>query len=222
MRWLFQTIAMFHRRGERFCERLFRRWDNGTMDGRWLLCMLLVLSGVLTIPSKGRAETTLQSATQGFDESDEFFESKVRPILVQSCYECHSSDAMKVQAGLYLDSREGVLQGGDSGNAIVPGKPEESLLISAIRYEGLEMPPDRKLTSREVEILTQWIRNGAPWPTTPSEPSSGLSGSKKEWSKFDWNAARQEHWAWKPIERPSLPRKAKLGLSRTYRVSIDG
>ncbi len=213
MRWLFQTMTLFHRLGERLCETLSRRWDNGTMVGRWLLCLLLGLSGELTILSKGRAEITFQSEAQGFDESGEFFESKVRPILVQNCYECHSSDAMKVQAGLYLDSREGVLQGGDSGSTIAPGKPEESLLVSAIRYEGLEMPPDRKLSSREVEILTEWIRKGAPWPTTDSEPSSGPSGSKREWSKFDWKAAQQEHWAWKPIERPSLPTESEVGAS---------
>src|SRR5215470_9157190 len=81
------------------------------------------------------------------DAGAEFFETKVRPILVQRCYECHSQTAKKKRGGLLLDSRDRLRKGGDSGPAIVPGRPEESRLIKAIRYgdEHLRMPPKGKL-----------------------------------------------------------------------------
>ncbi len=95
-------------------------------------------------------------------EQVQFFESQVRPILVEQCVNCHGDK--KTKAGLRLDSRASALTGGDSGPAIVPGKPEESPLVAAIRYEGPEMPPKGKLPQRQVEALTQWVKMGAPWP----------------------------------------------------------
>src|SRR5262245_22917500 len=70
-----------------------------------------------------------------------FFETKIRPVLVEKCYSCHSGESDELKAGLHLDSRQGVLTGGYSGPAIVPGNPADSLIIQAIRYEGYEMPP---------------------------------------------------------------------------------
>src|SRR5262245_58541731 len=79
-------------------------------------------------------------------EGIEFFESKIRPVLVAKCYECHSAKASKVRGSLYLDTRNGVLSGGDNGPAIVPGDPGKSLLIRALHHEeGLEMPPKERL-----------------------------------------------------------------------------
>src|SRR5690606_38990052 len=75
----------------------------------------------------------------------EFFETKIRPVLVEHCYECHSADAKSVRGGLLLDSREGTRAGGDSGPAVVPGEPDASLLLEALRYESFEMPPSGKL-----------------------------------------------------------------------------
>ena len=92
----------------------------------------------------------------------EFFESKVRPILVANCQKCHSTD--KHKGGLRLDSGQAILAGGDTGPAVVPGKPEASLLVEAINYSGLEMPPTGKLGNREIATLTEWVRMGAPWP----------------------------------------------------------
>src|SRR5436309_2455767 len=97
----------------------------------------------------------------------EFFEKKIRPLLTQRCFECHSPEH-KVKGGLRLDSRAGWETGGDTGPALVPGKPEESLLIKAVRYhdKSLQMPPRKALTPQEVEVLTRWVREGAFDPRT--------------------------------------------------------
>ncbi|MBU6175800.1 MAG: DUF1549 domain-containing protein, partial [Planctomycetes bacterium] len=136
-------------------------------------------------------------------EQIEFFESRIRPLLVQHCYECHSTDANKLQAGLYVDSREGLLKGGESGAAVELGKPEKSLLIAAVKYDGYEMPPSRKLEAKEIDALTKWVEMGAPWPEVTSTPGSTKMEGKQDWSQFNWDAARQSHWAWKPIECPT-------------------
>ena len=105
-------------------------------------------------------------------EADEYFTTKVEPILQERCFECHSHQAGKMKGGLTLDARSGWVSGGDSGPAIVPGKPDESLLIQAIRYqdEDHEMPPKKQLPDVEIEILVAWVGRGAPDPreTTPS------------------------------------------------------
>ena len=121
----------------------------------------------------------------------EFFEKHVRPVLVENCYKCHSATAEKVKGGLLLDSRDGLLKGGDSGPAILPGDPERSLLIKAIRYtdENLQMPPKgRKLTELQIEDLTAWVKMGAPL---------GISNFKSQISK--------PHWAFQPVREPAVP-----------------
>ena len=97
----------------------------------------------------------------------EFFEQKIRPVLVQHCYSCHSEEAQtnkKLKAKLFLDSREGLLTGGDTGPAIVKGKGSESLLIEALKYEGLEMPPAGKLPDDVIADFVKWVDMGAPDP----------------------------------------------------------
>jgi hypothetical protein len=102
------------------------------------------------------------------EDDHAFFESRIRPILVKRCYSCHSQTAKNLRAHLYLDSRDGWMRGGDSGSPIVPGKPDESLLIKAIRYDDpdLRMPPKGKLPDAERAALEQWIARGAPDPRT--------------------------------------------------------
>ena len=78
------------------------------------------------------------------DPKVEFFEAKIRPVLIEHCYSCHSTDAKNIRGGLLLDSRVATLDGGESGAAVVPGNPEESLLLSALKHESFEMPPDRE------------------------------------------------------------------------------
>ena len=101
-------------------------------------------------------------------EQEQFFEAKIRPVLVTHCGKCHASTAEKLRGGLRLDSREGLRLGGDSGPAIVPGQPDESLLIRAIRYrdEDLRMPPKAKLPDAVVADFEAWIKMGAPDPRT--------------------------------------------------------
>lgn len=133
-------------------------------------------------------------------EAIEFFELNVRPMLVEHCYECHSADASELQAGLRLDSRLAMLEGGDSGPAVVPHQPDESLLIDAVRYGSFEMPPTGKLSDEEVAHLVQWVELGSPWPA--EESASGTSPPDEQ---IDWENVRGEHWAWRPVERPSPP-----------------
>ena len=95
-------------------------------------------------------------------EAIQFFESKIRPILAASCYECHGPD--KSSGELRLDSLETMIHGGESGPAVIPGKPAESLLLNAVKYESLEMPPTGKLDDDKITLLSEWIRMGAPWP----------------------------------------------------------
>ena len=104
----------------------------------------------------------------------EFFEKRVRPVLSERCYQCHSQQAKKLQGSLLLDSPEGWLAGGDTGPALVPGDPEKSLLIEAVRYgnKDLAMPPTKKLPQAEIDLLVEWVKRGAPAPRPQaSEPS---------------------------------------------------
>ena len=107
--------------------------------------------------------------------SIEFFEAKVRPLLIAHCYECHSAEAAtaeNLQGGLRLDNRAGVHQGGDSGAIIVAGKPDESALIKSVRYadKGLQMPPKEPLSADQVAVLEKWVTMGAPDPREGSAP----------------------------------------------------
>ncbi len=128
-------------------------------------------------------------------EQLEFFEKQVRPILAERCYECHSAASRRLEAGLRLDSRQGALQGGDSGPAIVLGEPDESLLIDAVRYESFEMPPRGKLSDDQVKELVQWIASGAAWPQDVTKPEEHAAG------QFDLEERKSQHWAWRPIHR---------------------
>jgi hypothetical protein len=117
-----------------------------------------------------------------------FFETKVRPLLVERCYKCHSTHAKKLKGGLLLESRAGILKGGDSGAAVVPGQPDKSLLIKVVRYqdEALQMPPSGKLADKEIAVLEEWVRRGAPIPdpsrVAVSRKSIDLSAGRKFWS----------------------------------------
>ncbi len=127
----------------------------------------------------------------------EHFEKSVRPLLIEKCTGCHGDK--KQWAGLRLDSLRGMLKGGDSGPAIVPGKAAESLLISAVKREGLEMPPDEPLTARQIQVLEQWIRDGAVWPEAPS-------------GNNDRASQQAAHWAFQPLSHPVPPAVAGTAI----------
>ena len=135
-------------------------------------------------------------------EQLEFFESKVRPLLAENCYACHSAEIETPFAGLRLDSREAILQGGDSGPAIVPGSPAQSLVIKALRGEPVLMPPGGRLPDAATTTLAEWIRMGAPWPEehVPAETEAG---------GFDLAERKRSHWAWQPVQQASPPQVKK-------------
>jgi hypothetical protein len=150
---------------------------------------------LLTLVLPGAARAADASA-----EGVEFFEKKVRPVLARHCYSCHSARAKKLRGGLRLDNREMLLAGGDSGPALVPGRPDKSRLIEAVGYKNVElqMPPRGKLPDTVVADLTAWIQMGAPWPTQQTENT----GTNK--AAFDLAGRKREHWVWQPI-RPQSP-----------------
>lgn len=156
---------------------------------RQLCIALLCLSGWRAVVAEDLAPTP---------EQLEFFEAKVRPLLIEHCFECHSNNAKKLRGGLKLDSRAALLKGGDSGPAIVVGKPDESALIQSVRWQSFEMPPSRKLREDQIAVLSRWIQIGAPWPsdreTTETAPKV-----------YDWKLIRASHWAWQPVRRSAPP-----------------
>jgi hypothetical protein len=134
------------------------------------------------------------------DEGTDFFEKHIRPVLATRCYACHSSKVKQAQGGLYVDSKEGLLQGGSSGApAIVPGKPEESILIRAIQHahKDLKMPPGKPLPPEQVEAFVEWVKMGAPDPRTGGE-------KPLEKPAYDW-AEERKHWAYQPVRDPEPP-----------------
>jgi len=123
------------------------------------------------------------------DAKTDFFESKIRPVLATHCFECHGH---KDKGGLKLDSREAILQGGDSGPAIVLGKPQKSLLMTAVQHADseLEMPPKKKLPPEAIADLSQWIRAGAVWP----------EGKALGFATGEITDEQRKHWAYQPLK----------------------
>ena len=132
-------------------------------------------------------------------ESIEFFEKKVRPLLVNNCDNCHSANTNS-KGGLRVDDRNGLILGGNRGPAVIPGDPENSLLIQAVRHaeEDLKMPPKKRLSEEEIAVLSKWIKDGAAWP----EASIAAVASKPN-AKYD--KLRKEHWAWQPLKEGGPP-----------------
>ncbi len=133
-------------------------------------------------------------------QSLEFFESKVRPLFVAHCYECHGPEVDEPKGGLRMTGRAALLAGGDTGPAIVPGKPKKSLLIDAVNYGDLyEMPPDSKLAPEQIAILTKWVETGAAWPADETTTARATDGT------FDLEARRASHWCWQPVKPQDPP-----------------
>src|SRR5262245_39491496 len=155
----------------------------------------------------------------------DFFEAKVRPLLVNHCGNCHS-DAKK-RGGLAMTSREAILKGGDSGPALLPGSPEKSLLVTAVGYKAeVRMPPKEKLPDAAIATLTEWVRRGAPWPATPvAGGEGGLRANGTPITAVDrafWSfrhvtdpqppAVRDAAWCRKPLDRFVLAKLEAQGL----------
>jgi hypothetical protein len=147
------------------------------------------LGGIALVPVPARAAEPTPAQLQ-------FFENRIRPVLSRNCYKCHSVQAEKVKGGLLLDSREGVLKGGDTGPAIIPGDPDHSLLIKAVHYTDpdLQMPPKgNQLPDTVVADLVAWVKMGAPDPRTATVAQKAWADSSKT------------HWAWQRLTKPSIP-----------------
>jgi hypothetical protein len=166
---------------------------------------VLILAGALALGA--RAVVAAEDAS-----GLEFFEKKVRPLLAERCYECHSPDK-KVKGGLRLDLRDGWVKGGDTGPAIVPGDPEKSLLISAVRYKDrdLQMPEKRKLPDDEIHILEEWVKMGAPDPRTgaavvagAAAAGAGAEAPAKKQVGLSIEVGKK-FWSYVPVRQPEAP-----------------
>jgi len=145
----------------------------------------------------------------------EFFETKIRPVLVQHCYKCHSEDSDSVKGGLLLDSRKAIQVGGDSGPGVVPGEPDESVVLSAMRYESFEMPPKGKLSDEVLQDFATWIKQGA------ADPREG--GRLVSKTVIDFEAAGN-FWAFqKPVKSklPNVQNKAWMANPIDRYVAAD-
>jgi hypothetical protein len=162
---------------------------------------VLVLGLVTGYPPCLTAQTVEDDNTTAFTSQQiEFFENKVRPLLIDKCFDCHGPEAKPLEGGLNLSSRKGVLFGGDTGPAVVAGAPGESLLIDVINYGDVyEMPPDTKMTAEEIGILTKWVKDGAAWPETGEAEEVGREA-------FDLQSRKASHWVWKPIQKRPVPK----------------
>lgn len=163
---------------------------------------LLVFTTMIVSANPLSADSGEDSATER--SRIDFFEARIRPVLVQHCYECHAAESAIVRGGLQLDSGPAVRQGGDSGAALVPGAPEESLLISALKHESLAMPPDARLPESVIADFEQWIRDGAVDPRQESR-AARLQPVNHELA--------QRHWAFQPIGAPKPPEISESEVS---------
>jgi cytochrome c553 len=150
-------------------------------------CLMLIASCVAGFSPAGHAADDKAAIA--------FFESKIRPALVKHCYECHSEDSKKLGGKLRLDTKEMTLKGGESGSALVAGKPGESLLIHALKWEdNLEMPPEEPLPPAVIADFEKWITMGAPDPRSgPPVPVAPPVETKTT------------HWSFQPVRNPPVP-----------------
>lgn len=163
-------------------KRPSRRWLTVVKSHHWVITLMLVAPAVCSENPSA--------------DSEKYFETHVRPILIERCQECHGPDE---QSGLLrLDRIPDLNRASGSGPVVVPGQPEQSLLLHAIRYSdsSLQMPPDGKLPEEEIAVLSQWIANGAYWPEE-DETDSGLNGVRTPIERID--EMRESHWAYRPI-----------------------
>ena len=158
------------------------KFNLSTRFAALALCLMLLSSSI--------------AAPKISSKQEAFFEAKIRPVLVQECYKCHSAGSKKIGGELLLDTRAGLLAGGESGPAIVPKDIKSSMLIEALKHEGLEMPPKKKLSDRVIADFEKWIRMGAP------DPRSGKT--IKIQKKIDFKEARK-HWSFRPRKVSTAP-----------------
>jgi cytochrome c553 len=160
------------------------------------------------VPKKSPPKAEPESATPPNAAQIAFFEKKIRPVLVGKCVECHSAEKNKLKGGLALDTVAGLFKGGDSGPAVVPGKPAESLLVKAIRHADpdLKMPPKEKLSDGVIADFEKWVTMGAPAPRE-AHVMAARTG-------IDIEKGR-EFWAFQPVKKPAIPAVKDTNWART-------
>lgn len=175
---------------------------------RQILLLLLLLPQTVTAagPMNGPASDEVASQV-AMTEGITYFEKHVRPLLIKHCYECHSAESNEVKGGLFLDTRAGWQRGGESGPAIVPGKPNESLLVEAVRYESYEMPPKGRLPNADIAVFEKWVQLGAPDPREGDAPEPSAA------PVMDLESARQ-FWAFQLPEAHRAPVVRNSGWPR--------
>ena len=141
-----------------------------------------------------------QPALDPTAEQTEFFETTIWPLLADNCYQCHSAQTAAPFGGLRLDSREGLLAGGDTGPALVPGDAGASALVQRVQGRPVLMPPTGALAQEQIVALAEWVEMGAPWP----EGATADAGTPDPSEPFDLDRRRRTHWAWQPV-RPVAP-----------------
>ena len=169
--------------------------SRSQIRGHGRLFWILAIGLTLRAPEFSSAA---QSEALASGEDIEFFEKRVRPVLVENCYSCHSAQSKPLMGDLRLDTAEGLAQGGRSGPLVVRGDPEVSLLIQVVSHShpDLKMPPGGKLGKEQIADLMQWVRLGAPYPVRPATVAGG--------ERIDFEEGRN-FWSLRPISKPSLP-----------------
>src|SRR5262249_5245929 len=196
---------------------LQRPWSKRLGVEIGMLALLTSASrAVLSRAGEGTTDPKIQAARE------QFFEQSVRPLLAENCYSCHGDKKQK--GGLRLDSLAAILKGGESGPAVVPGKPEESLLGEAINYEGPEMPPTGQPAPEKDAVLTRSVALGAPRPSRDGAAAHATPeiGSRSPQSKL--TAADRAFWSFRPLRRtqvPELPTSGSISWSDWSHNPID-
>ena len=170
-------------------------------------CLLALVVSSMAFAWLGRpvsAQAPIPEGRAPDSEQAEFFESTIRPLLADNCHECHSGRVDPAFGGLRLDSREGLLAGGDSGPAVVPGRPAESALVQRLHGRPMLMPPTGPLGGDEIEALTRWVAMGAPWPEATVTAAAAADPPDPS-APFDLPERRRTHWAWHPVQASEPP-----------------
>ncbi len=150
------------------------------------IVMLLLLNALLNQP---------HAHAESLSAADlKFFETRIRPVLVKHCYECHAADSKELGGKLRLDSHQAILTGGESGPALIGGKPDTSLIVQAMRYDGIEMPPEKPLPENVINDFIAWVQRGAPYPQSVRPATATQANSEKD-----------RLWSLQPVEKPPVP-----------------
>jgi Protein of unknown function (DUF1553)/Protein of unknown function (DUF1549)/Planctomycete cytochrome C len=186
-------------------------------------CPTLLAVALLTALAVPAHADGVKPKTDSDRKGLEFFEKKIRPVLVKQCYACHSQKAKDLQGGLLLDTRAGMRKGGETGPAVVPGDVKKSLIVDALRYDDLKMPPKKQLPKAVVDDFIKWIKLGAPDPrdgnaASKSTTTNDLAEARKFWAfqppkVHQPPAVKNRGWPRSDIDRFILARLEQRGLS---------